>query len=144
MKTVLVLAAAALMLLTSALAAEKQSEAVSPTVVKNLLHNLKSENKGVHESSAYMLGEMKCREAVIPLLAMLHSDAEESSRIVAALSLSRIGDGRGTFAVKQAVRFDESPRVRALCAWFTNQYTSPQPFEFGTADEAAAEAIAER
>jgi HEAT repeat protein len=146
MKTLLTLLLAALVLSATALAAEKErSHMDTATVVKNLLNNMKSDNRGVVESSAYMLGELKAHEAVIPLLALLHSAPDESSRIIAALSLSKIGAARGKFAVKQAVRFDESPRVRVVCAWFANQYESPEPFEFIQLDEAAgAMTISER
>ncbi len=130
MKTTIVLLAAALVLCTSVRAAEKVTSKIDQEqVVKNLVFNLSSENKGVRESSAYMLGELKFEDGIIPLMAILHSDPNESSRIVAALSLSKIGEPRGIFAVKQAVRFDESQRVRLVCAWFANLYTNPHPFE---------------
>ncbi|HLP17390.1 MAG TPA: HEAT repeat domain-containing protein [Bacteroidota bacterium] len=137
MKASVTLLVAALVLLTPAFALDKEHSQTIDTaaVVKNLLHNMKSDNKGVRESSAFMLGDFKCDEAVIPLLAMLHNSPDESSRIVAALSLSKIGAARGTFAVKQAVRFDESPRVRLVCAWFSNQYTQPEPFSFKQVEE---------
>lgn len=137
MKASVTLLVAALVLLTPAFALDKEHSRTIDTaaVVKNLLHNMKSDNKGVRESSAFMLGDFKCDEAVIPLLAMLHNSPDESSRIVAALSLSKIGAARGTFAVKQAVRFDESPRVRLVCAWFSNQYTQPEPFSFKQVEE---------
>ena len=137
MKTTIVLLAAALVLLTPVLAAEKESPRLDrDKVVKNLVYNMNSDNKGVRESSAFMLGELGYDEGVIPLLAMLHNDPNESSRIVAALSLSKIGAARGKFAVKQAVKFDESERVRLVCAWFANQYTKPEPFEIIPLEEA--------
>ena len=100
-------------------------------VVTNLMSGLASDNKGLKESAAFMLGEEKAIRAVVPLMQMLRSDgSEESSRIVAALSLCRIGDPRGTYAVKQAAKFDGNERVRTLCAWFYNQYVQPGSFEF--------------
>lgn len=145
MKTSLTLLVAALVLLTPAFAAEKvHSHMDTATVVKNLINNMKSDNRGVLESSAFMLGELKAQDAVIPLLAMLHSAPDESSRIIAALSLSKIGSARGQFAVRQAVRFDESPRVRVVCAWFANQYEKPEPFEFIQLDEAGQMTISQR
>lgn len=146
MKTSLTLLVAALVLLAPAFAAENEQGQKMDTakVVKNLINNLKSDNKGVVESSAYMLGEMKAAEGVVPLLAMLHNSPYESSRIVAALSLSKIGAARGVFAVKQAVQFDESPRVRVVCAWFTNQYSKPEAFEFIRLDQAQQLEISQR
>lgn len=131
MKKSLTLLAAALVLLTSAFAAEKEKAQTDNTkIVKNLLNNLKSDNKGVIESSAFMLGDLKSDEAVIPLQALLHDSPEASTRIVAALSLTKIGTARAIFAVTQAVRYDESPRVRVVCAWFANQVLKPEPFAF--------------
>ncbi len=49
---------------------------------------------------------------------MLRNAEPEDARIMAALSLIKIGDARGIYAVKQAIRFDESERVRKMCAIF--------------------------
>jgi hypothetical protein len=109
---------------------------------QNLLLGLASDNLGLRESCAFMLGEIGSQKAVIPLMAMLH-DGIESSRVVAALALSRIGDARGIYAVKQAAKFDSSERVQKLAAWYYNQYAVPGSFEFvakedaGTSDEMA-------
>ena len=108
----------------------------------NLLVGLASDNLGLRESSAFMLGEIGSQKAVVPLMAMLH-DGVESSRVVAALALTRIGEARGVYAVKQAAKFDSSPRVQKLAAWYYNQYAVPGSFEFiakeetGTPDEMA-------
>ncbi|MEJ2617652.1 MAG: hypothetical protein P8Z35_22040, partial [Ignavibacteriaceae bacterium] len=60
--------------------------------VTNLLIGLKSDNAGLRSSSAYFLGEYNSREAVIPLMKILKSNAEEELRIQAALALIKIGD----------------------------------------------------
>lgn len=95
----------------------------------NLLVGLASDNLGLRESCAFMLGEIGSTKAVLPLMAMLHGEVE-SSRVVAALALSRIGDPRGVFAVKQAAKFDPSTRVQKLAAWYVNQYASPGTYDF--------------
>ena len=103
-----------------ALATDKVQVAPKVTkdlIVTNLMNGLTSQNRGLKESAAFMLGEEKAIRAVVPLMQMLRGGQEESSRIVAALSLCRIGDPRGVYAVKQAAKFDESDRVRTLCAW---------------------------
>jgi len=104
-------------------------------IVTNLMQGLCTQNKGVRESAAFLLGEEKAIEAVVPLMKMLRDCDEESSRIVAALSLARIGDPRGTYAVKQAAKFDDSQKVRTLCAWFYNQYVQSGTFAFIFADQ---------
>jgi len=85
------------------------------------------------EQAIYLLGESRCSKAVIPLMGMLRT-GEESTRIVAALALCRIGDARGTFAVKRAATFDDSPRVRRLCAWYYDRYVQPGAFAFIAAE----------
>jgi len=91
----------------------------------NLLVGLRSDNLGVRESAAYLLGELKSTKAVIPLMSALRNAQHESTRIVAALALCRIGDARGVYAVKMAAQFDDDRSVQKRCAWFYNQYVSP-------------------
>ena len=141
-KTVATLAAVALVLMTASVAiasddvqtltAEQYARAE-----QTLLQGIEEDNLGVKEGSAYMLGELKSGKAVIPLMKMLRTSENESSRIVAALALCRIGDARGLYAVKCATKFDDSERVSQRCAWFYNEYAKAGTFEFaavGTPD----------
>ena len=101
--------------------------------VENLLIGANSVNDGLRKSSIHMLGQMEAEDAVIPLMLVLHSDTNEKSRIAAAWALCKIGDSRGTYAVKQAVRFDESLKVRMHCAWYYNLYVIDGTFAFNPA-----------
>ncbi len=136
--SVVVFAVLALMIMASTLVVAG-GESKSLTAVQyaraeeNLLIGLQSDNQGVREGSAYMLGELRSSKAVIPLMAVLRSNPVESSRIVAALALSRIGDARGVYAVKRATLFDASENVQQKCAFFVNTYAQPGAFEFATA-----------
>jgi hypothetical protein len=91
-------------------------------IEENLLNGLTSENYGLRTSTAYFLGEYKSSKSVVPLMKMLHSEKDESGRILAALALIKIGDSRGVYAVKQAAKFDDSKRVQRLCKIFYNAY----------------------
>lgn len=93
-------------------------------VITNLMIGIQSENQGLRISSSYFLGELKSDEAVIPLMRILKSDDNEESRIMAALSLVKIGDSRGIFAIKQAANFDSSERVKKMCSIFYQDYLS--------------------
>ena len=84
----------------------------------NLLIALNSDNYGLKSSAAQILGDIKSEKAVIPLMRILKSSDDECLRIIAALSLYKIHNAMGMFAVKQAVRFDESARVRKMCLNF--------------------------
>ena len=100
--------------------------------VKNLLVGIDTENNncGLRRSAIYMLGYLEADEAVIPLMRVLHSCPDEKSRLAAAWALCKIGDARGEYAVKQAVRFDKSTKVQMHCAWYYNLYVSDGTFAF--------------
>lgn len=87
-------------------------------ITQSLLIGLQSCNKGLCASCTYLLGKFHCKKSVIPLMALLNNAACEEIRILAALSLIKIGDGRGVYAVKRSGIFDESERVRRLCILF--------------------------
>lgn len=91
-------------------------------IIKNLINGVRSENYGLRTSSAFLLGEFKSSEVVIDLLAMLHNEVNEDARIMAALSLLKINDSRGIYAIKQAIRFDKSERVQKICEKFYFHY----------------------
>lgn len=113
-----ILTAAVLLILTINLVAGEvptvQKSLSMNLVEENLINNLDVDNRGVAIGSAQMLGEIKSNKAVIPLMRVLKSSNDEAARISAALSLYKIGDARGLFAVKQAAKFDDSQRVRSL------------------------------
>lgn|SRR5574338_244298 len=96
--------------------------------INNLLIGLESENYGLRTSSAFILGEIKAEEAVLPLMHMLTTEKCENARIVAALALYKIDSPKGIFAVKQAIRFDDSERVRKMC---TNFYYENLRLKYG-------------
>ena len=107
-------------------------EAKYDKAVANLLLGVgdQGSNSGLRRSAIYMLGELEAQEAVIPLMSVLRSCPDEKARIAAAWALCRIGDGRGTYAVKQSVRFDESPKLKMHCAWYYNLYVREGTFAF--------------
>ncbi|MDR3665765.1 MAG: HEAT repeat domain-containing protein [Ignavibacteriaceae bacterium] len=82
---------------------------------QNLLIAINTDNYGLKTSAAQILGDIKSEKAVIPLMRMLKSSDDENLRIIAALSLYKIQSSMGMYAVRQAIRFDDSPRVRKMC-----------------------------
>ena len=106
----------------------KKSSVNMDTMEENLLIGLNSDNAGLQSCSAYMLGEVKSTKAVIPLMKILKCENCAELKIIAALSLYKIGDARGIFAVKQAAKFDESSRVRKICGVFYRAYKFQQKF----------------
>jgi len=106
----------------SAFAENNQINKVKDSAIESLIVGVNSDNFGLRTSAAYMLGELKCEKAVIPLMRMLKSEEREDARIVAALALLKIGNAKGIFAIKQAIKFDDSDRVRRLCANFYHAF----------------------
>jgi len=90
--------------------------------IKSLLQGLQSDNLGLQAGCTYMLGELCCGKSVIVLMDILHNNPSEELRILAALSLYKIRDSRGMFAIKQEMKFDESERVRRMCEKFYSAY----------------------
>ena len=126
-------AAAFLMLAVTANAQDVRKEigaAKFDQAVANLLVALDSRNPGLTRSAIYILGDFKAEKAVIPLMAALRNSADERTRIAAAYALCKIGQGIGTYAVKQAVRFDDSEKVKMHSAWYFNLLVSSGTFAF--------------
>ena len=101
---------------------EKDKLVVSQNTIQSLINGIESNNTGLKTSSAYMIGELKITSAVIPLMEMMRNDDSEEARIVAALSLYKIGTPLAMNAVRQAIRFDRSERVKRMCLKFYNDY----------------------
>lgn len=91
---------------------------------QNLIKELSTKSLDTRVSSVLSLGDMKSSKAMIPLLKILHDEKQDEMRIVAALSLIKIGNPIGVFQVKQAIKFDKSERVRRMCAIFYNAYVN--------------------
>ena len=98
--------------------------------VENYLIAIQSPNDGLRRSAIYQLGNLGANEAVIPLMRVLRNSFDEKSRIAAAWALSKIGNSAGTYAVKEAVRFDNSRKVQLHAAWYYNLYVSAGTFAF--------------
>ena len=89
---------------------------LSDNSIESLMIGVESENMGLKTSSASVLGQFKTSKAVIPLMKDLKENNDERVRLQAAVALWKIGDPRGIYAIKQAVKFDESERVKRICS----------------------------
>ena len=126
---------ASLFLVASAIPAIAQESVLPPNANKaliedNLFNGVASDNLGLQRSSVLMLGKIKSDRAVIPLMTVLHGTTDEHVRVAAAWALCKIGDARGVYAVKMAVRFDESAKVQASCAWYYENLVKQGMFTF--------------
>ena len=89
---------------------------------QNLLIGLESENEGLRTSAAQFLGDIKSEKSVIPIIHMLNSEKDETNRILAAISLYKIGDLREIRAIKDAITRDESELVQRTCQILVSSY----------------------
>ena len=110
----------------------KTDQKISENAILSLLEGLNSDNLGLKTSCAYMLGELKSDDAVIPLMRMLREDENEQARISSALALYKIGTPLSIYAVKQAIKYDKSQRVSNLATNFYNEYLRNK---FGNSDK---------
>lgn len=101
----------------------------------NLLIGLSTNNAGLQRSSALLLGKIQSDRAVIPLMTAFHNNPNENVRIAAAWALCKIGDARGVYAVKMAVKYDECPKVQATCAWYYENFVRQGTFSFTQPEE---------
>jgi hypothetical protein len=124
MKIIPTIIVLALFLITSsnAVTNPKTNIQIKDNTVETLIIGLNSDNIGLKSGSAYMIGELKLKQATIPLLRVLHNEKNEEIRIAAALALYKIGSPVAIYAVKQAIKFDDSERVSKLCASFYINY----------------------
>jgi hypothetical protein len=132
-RRILVVIVAVMFVTGLAFAGDEPKQADNPNmdrIVENLVHGLNIDNCGVEHDCLWLLGELKRTEGIIRILELLHDGSCEPCRICAALALCRIGDPRGTYAVKCAVKDDPSPKVRNLCAYFYNEYVRQGTFAF--------------
>ena len=84
-------------------------------IEKTLTQGVNSDNFGLKVSSTYMLGEIKSENSVNLLTKMLRESDNEKLRLVAALSLLKIGTDRSIYMVKKSRVFNSNENVRNLC-----------------------------
>ena len=89
---------------------------------ENYISELKSNNETSIVNSAYMLGEIKSKNAVIPLMDIFRKEKDDGTRLVAALSLLKIGDARGVFLVKRSMELEENDGVTIILQHLYNDY----------------------
>jgi hypothetical protein len=99
-------------------------------IENNLFIGLASKNLGLQRGCALMLGKIQSTRAVIPLMDVLHNNTDENVRVAASWALCKIGDARGVYAVKMAVKYDECTKVQATCAWYYENLVKQGTFTF--------------
>ena len=99
-----------------------KSNAKYESVEINYLMGLKSKNESIKASSAYFLGEIKSKKAVVPLMDMFRNEDNDGSKLVAAWSLLKIGDPRGVFLVKRAVDSRKNETINIMLQHYYKEF----------------------
>ncbi|NJD21166.1 MAG: hypothetical protein FIA82_00630 [Melioribacter sp.] len=92
------------------------------TIELNRLIGLASDNEGLRVSCAFNLGEMKSQNAVIPLMQLLREGKTLEERVIAALSLVKIGNAQGVYLVSRLAKFADCEKTRRMCERFYNGF----------------------
>ncbi len=120
-KLISIILISVLLLSSTAIAKDELDPAVKAkykTIEANLLIGLKSDNEGLRTSCAYYLGEYKSEKAVLDLMKILRDDECYAARIVAALSLIKIGNRQAVYMVQRTSLFNEYEGVRKMSEKF--------------------------
>jgi HEAT repeat protein len=89
----------------------------------NYISGLYSNSETQKVNSAYMLGEMKSEKALIPLMDMFRKEKNDAGKLVAALSLLKIGDRRGIFLVKRSIELKGNDGVNIILKHLYKDYS---------------------
>jgi len=92
------------------------------TIELNRLIGLSSDNDGLRVSCAFNLGEMKSQKSVIQLMHLLREGKTLEERVIAALSLVKIGDKQGVYLVSRLAKFSDCEKTRRMCEKFYNGF----------------------
>ncbi len=89
----------------------------------NYLAGLNSTNAGILASSIYFVGEMKSEKALLPLMKIFRETKSDEVKLLAAWSLLKIGNSRGTHLVKWEVDNGENKNIKEMLEWLYNDYS---------------------
>lgn len=87
-----------------------------------LIQSLNDENIGRRASAAMLLGEQKTRLAVAPLLKMLQTDQDFRVRIVAAVSLYKLGDSSIVLKLKEVYQKEKNKTVKHVLTGIIHEF----------------------
>ncbi|MCZ7609859.1 MAG: hypothetical protein M5U17_06795 [Ignavibacterium sp.] len=93
-------------------------------IVDNLTVGIKSENIGLHTSSAFVMYDLikesyiessDANKAMIPLLQVLNNGKTDEERIAAAFALYQLGNPIGIYQLRGVAVFGDNHRVSEIC-----------------------------
>ena len=119
------------MLMVSSLAYAKNDpleiKMKNKNAVENLKVGIKSDNIGLKKSSIYFAGYYRIAETVPALTEELKKETDPRTKILIALVLYKIGDGKGLDLVREMASKDNNPEVRRMCNCIYDAYINGNP-----------------
>ncbi len=96
-----------------------QTSIITVNLTKSSLINLKeginSENEQLCQSSMLQAGNYKINEVVNNIIKVLESCKSENTKMMAVLTLYKIGDEKSLETIKNAAQNEENPNVKKFC-----------------------------
>jgi uncharacterized Zn-binding protein involved in type VI secretion len=93
-------------------------------ILLKYLTEINKDNPGLRITAAYLLGERKSLRAINPLMDILENDLSVEMRILAAISLYKIGDENGLQTIKRVKENDTNEKVKQMCEELYEIYES--------------------
>lgn len=101
-------------------APSKKNRVSYKAIEETLLVGLNSDNLGLKISSAYMLGEIKSKNAIPELTAFINNIDNDKARLTAILALLKIASSESDVALNQN---DSNSEVSELCVRLLDCYS---------------------
>jgi len=95
----------------------KKSNVSNEAIEKTLLIGLNSDNLGLKISSAYMLGEIKSKNAIAELTTFIKNVDNDKARLTAILALLKIASSESNVALNQN---ENNSEISQLCERLMN------------------------
>ncbi|MFZ2324413.1 MAG: HEAT repeat domain-containing protein [Ignavibacteriaceae bacterium] len=95
----------------------------SKYALRNLVYSIHSDNKGVRESSIYLVGEYRFIDTEDELIKQLEVEKEPDIKVLIGLALFRMNSEKGMDKLQILASKDENPRVRRMSQAIYNEYS---------------------
>ena len=97
---------------------------ISKASIENLKMGIKQDNEGVRKCCIYFAGKYKISELKDDLIEQFNNEKNPQIRVLIALSLYQIEDGRSMEFLKNISRIDNDPKVQKMCMAIYEEYSA--------------------
>ncbi len=130
MRTIVAAFAMAVLLFTANNFAQSANNKINENTYRTLYNAVKSENVGLKKSGIYQAGFYRVEVLVDELIKILRTEKREDIKILAALSLYKIGNTKGMEAVQEFAIENKPNKFNNMCKALVNQYAAENEAAF--------------